>query len=53
MEKQMPSVVYNTATDHERLIRLFERHGYAITHRADNMVQLSKMKPLQVPRTGQ
>jgi GNAT superfamily N-acetyltransferase len=42
LDKQMPNVVYNTAANHERLIRLFERHGYRITHRANEMVQLAK-----------
>ena len=29
----MPKIIYNTAADHEKLIRLYARHGYAITHR--------------------
>lgn len=38
----MPKIVYNTAANHEQLIRLFGRHGYTITHREDEMVQLTK-----------
>ena len=38
----MLTVSYNTAADHENVIRLFERHGYRITHRTAEMVQLSK-----------
>ena len=38
----MPVVVYNTGANHSKVIRLFERHGYEITHRTPDMVQLSK-----------
>jgi GNAT superfamily N-acetyltransferase len=38
----MPRVIYNTAHDHAKLIRLFERHGYRISHRTPEMVQVSK-----------
>lgn len=38
----MPRIVYNTAADHAKLIRLFGRHGFRITLRADEMVQLKK-----------
>lgn len=39
----MPKVVYNTAENHAKLIRLSERHGYKITHRESDMVQLTKV----------
>ncbi len=39
---QMPKVIYNTAENHEKLIRLFGHHGYQITHRESEMVQLTK-----------
>jgi GNAT superfamily N-acetyltransferase len=42
IDLQVPKVVYNTATGHAKVIRLFERHGYAITHRTADMVQLSR-----------
>jgi GNAT superfamily N-acetyltransferase len=38
----MPKVVYNTAENHSKLIKLFESHGYQITHRESDMVQLTK-----------
>ena len=38
----MPKVTYNTAADHQKLIGLFEQHGYRITHRTEAMVQLTK-----------
>lgn len=39
---RMPKIVYNTAENHFKLIRLFERHGFQITHRENEMVQLTK-----------
>jgi GNAT superfamily N-acetyltransferase len=39
---QMPKVVYNTAENHKKLIRLFDHHGYQITHKESEMVQLTK-----------
>lgn len=41
-EKGMPRIVYNTAETNDRLIRLFGRHGYTVTHRNCDMVQLTK-----------
>ena len=38
----MLTVIYNTAVGHQKLIRLFEQHGYRISHRTAEMVQLSK-----------
>jgi hypothetical protein len=40
---KMLKAVYNTAENHTKLIRLFESHGYGITHRESEMVQLTKM----------
>jgi GNAT superfamily N-acetyltransferase len=42
-EMKMPKVIYNTADDHEELIRLYGRHGYTITHHEGDMVQLTKI----------
>ena len=39
---RMPKIVYNTAASHWTVIRLFERHGYRITNRDGEMVQLTK-----------
>jgi GNAT superfamily N-acetyltransferase len=39
---KMPRIIYNTAADHDALIRLFGRYGYRITHREGEMVQLTK-----------
>lgn len=39
---EVPKIIYNTASNHSKLIRLFERHGFQITHREDAMVQLTK-----------
>ncbi|MBI3557111.1 MAG: GNAT family N-acetyltransferase [Deltaproteobacteria bacterium] len=41
-EMKMPKIIYNTAANHEKLIRLFGRHGYSVTHRESEMVQLTK-----------
>ena len=38
-----PRVFYYTAWNHVKIIRLFERNGYAITDRQTEMVQLSKV----------
>jgi GNAT superfamily N-acetyltransferase len=38
----VPKIIYNTARNHEKLIRLFGSHGFAITHREAEMVQLTK-----------
>lgn len=40
---EMPKIIYNTAENHSKLIRLFERHGYQITGRESEMVQLTKL----------
>lgn len=39
---RMLKIIYNTAESHEKLIRLFGHHGYQITHRESEMVQLTK-----------
>lgn len=39
----MQKIVYNTAAHHAPLIRLFERHGFRISHREAEMVQLTKV----------
>jgi GNAT superfamily N-acetyltransferase len=39
---KMPKVVYNTAENHSKLIRLFEGHVYQITYRESHMIQLTK-----------
>ncbi len=38
----MQKVIYNTAENHHKLIRLFERNDYKITDRQSDMVQLTK-----------
>jgi GNAT superfamily N-acetyltransferase len=43
IELGMPKIVYNTAADNSRLIPLFQRHGYRITHSEGEMVQLTKL----------
>jgi len=40
--RTMPKIVYNTAENHVALIGLFQSHGYEITHREAEMVQLTK-----------
>ncbi len=42
LEKGLPKSVYNTAENHIKLIRLFERHGYQIAYSNLKMVQLVK-----------
>jgi GNAT superfamily N-acetyltransferase len=42
---EMPKIVYNTAGNHSKLIRLLERRGYRITHRESEMVQLTQQLP--------
>jgi GNAT superfamily N-acetyltransferase len=39
---KMPKIIYNTAENHSKLICLFERHGFHITNRQNEMVQLIK-----------
>jgi GNAT superfamily N-acetyltransferase len=39
---KMQKIAYNTAENHSQLINLFEKNGFAITHREGEMVQLSK-----------
>jgi len=39
----MPKIIYNTADNHLKLIRLFDRHGYRVTHHDAGMVQLTKV----------
>lgn len=39
---QLRRVVYNTAASNERLLPLFQRHGYRVTLREGDMVQLTK-----------
>ncbi len=41
-EMKMPKVIYNTAENHTKLIRLFERNGFQITDKQSEMVQLAK-----------
>jgi ribosomal protein S18 acetylase RimI-like enzyme len=43
-EMKMSKVVYNTAVNHSKLIRLFERHGFKITHTEGEMIQLTKIQ---------
>jgi GNAT superfamily N-acetyltransferase len=40
---KMKKIVYHTAEDHSKVIRLFERHGFTVTHRENQMVQLTKL----------
>lgn len=44
-QMNMPKIIYNTADNHTKIIRLFNRHGFQITyHHAENkMVQLTKV----------
>lgn len=42
-EIKMPKVIYNTAGTHTKLLKLFESHGYQVTHRESEMVQLTKL----------
>lgn len=42
-EMKMPKAIYNTAENHAKLIGLFESHGYEMTHRESEMVQLTKL----------
>lgn len=39
---KMKKIIYNTAENHHRLIKIFLRRGYEITHRENEMVQLTK-----------
>lgn len=39
----MPKIIYNTASNHVALISLFKSHGYEITDRESEMVQLAKI----------
>ena len=39
---RMPKIIYNTAENHSKLIRIFERNGFVITHRENEMIQLTK-----------
>jgi len=41
-QMKLPKVIYNTAENHSKLIRLFEKNGYQITARELEMVQLTK-----------
>lgn len=43
MANDMKKIVYNTAENHHRLISIFEKRGYQITHREDQMVQLTRI----------
>jgi GNAT superfamily N-acetyltransferase len=42
-EMAMPRIVYNTAETNAKLIGLFEAHGFRITLRESEMVQLTKL----------
>lgn len=41
-ELRMGKIIYNTAENHSKLIRMFEGLGFQITHREPEMVQLTK-----------
>lgn len=41
-ELRIPKIVYNTAHNNSKLIDLFKKHGYRITHSGSEMVQLTK-----------
>jgi ribosomal protein S18 acetylase RimI-like enzyme len=45
IEKKMPKIIYNTAEGNSKLIDLFQEHGYAITAKESEMVQLTKPLP--------
>lgn len=42
-EIRMPRVVYNTAADNAPLLKLLEHHGFRITLRDNDMVQLTQV----------
>ncbi|OYZ13502.1 MAG: hypothetical protein B7Y39_17470 [Bdellovibrio sp. 28-41-41] len=42
-QMKIPKIVYNTAENHLKLIRLFERNGFKITAKDKEMVQLTKL----------
>ncbi len=41
-ESRCSKIIYNTAIDHTAILGLFAKHGYVITHRTEEMVQLTK-----------
>lgn len=41
-QKHLTTFIYNTAKNHAPILHLFGKNGYAVTHTADEMVQLSK-----------
>lgn len=41
-EKSMPKIIYNTAQSNSKVIDLFCKHGYVVTHAESDMVQLTK-----------
>jgi len=43
VERQMPKMIYNTATTNTRLIGLFNEHGYGVISSEGEMVQLMKV----------
>ena len=43
LELGLRKFVYNTAENHHRLIKAFTARGYQITHRENEMVQLTKL----------
>ncbi|MCB0356391.1 MAG: GNAT family N-acetyltransferase [Bdellovibrionales bacterium] len=42
-KKELPYVVYNTATSNERVIHLFKKFSFTETYKSDDMVQLKKI----------
>lgn len=45
VDRKLRLAATNTGVQNERLIRLFEARGYAITARTDEMVQLTRVLP--------
>jgi GNAT superfamily N-acetyltransferase len=43
VKKSLSRIIYNTATDNHRLIRLYEKHGYSIILHDGDMVKLEKV----------
>lgn len=42
-EQGLPKIIYNTAHYNDRLLKLFHRHGFKVTFRETEMVQLTKV----------
>lgn len=49
--KQRTRIIYHTAASNQKLIRLFESQGYAITLSTGDMVRLAKTQTLPAPST--